>query len=113
MDTEDDKIFTSKDKGYVHMFNVLYNELQDIKNMGEKSKIDKKIDLLEENLLLKERLEHDEDDSYINFYTIKECPMCESQKITIIEPHNGLKKINKWTLVCNNCGYELTQDRPF
>ena len=49
----------------------------------------------------------------VNFYKVKECPMCQSKDIEIKESYDFLKRLDEWTLVCQNCGYKLTPDRPF
>ena len=49
----------------------------------------------------------------INFYTVKECPICKSKEIEIRERYDVLKRLDEWTLICKNCGYKLTQDKPF
>ena len=49
----------------------------------------------------------------INFYKVKECPMCKSKKIEIQEIHYMHKGLDEWKLKCLNCRYELKQDSPF
>ena len=49
----------------------------------------------------------------INFYTIRECPMCNSGEIEIRERFDALKRKEEWILICRHCGYKLTQDKPF
>lgn len=49
----------------------------------------------------------------VNFYTVKECPMCKSKEIEIQERYDIHKRLNEWKLKCRNCRYEMTQDKPF
>lgn len=49
----------------------------------------------------------------VNFYKVKECPMCKSMEIEIREIHDIHKRLDGWELKCLNCGYELKQDKPF
>ena len=49
----------------------------------------------------------------VNFYTVKECPMCNSKEIEIRERFDFHKRLDEWTLICRSCGYEITQDKPF
>ena len=49
----------------------------------------------------------------INWYSVRECPVCNSKEIEIRERYDLHKRLDEWTLKCLNCGYELTQDKPF
>ena len=54
-----------------------------------------------------------ENNYQINFYTVKECPICKSKEIEIQEKYDIHKRLEEWTLKCRHCGYEITQDKPF
>ena len=49
----------------------------------------------------------------INWYSVRECPICKRKKIEIRKEYDIHKRLDKWRLKCRNCGYELTQEKPF
>ena len=49
----------------------------------------------------------------INWYKIRECPICKSKEIEVQKIYGVHKRSDEWKLRCLNCRYELKQDRPF
>lgn len=54
----------------------------------------------------------------VNFFTVKQCPYCNNlsritNELIIQYYYDVLNNFEEWTLICEGCGYKITQDKLY